>query len=263
MTSFVTKPEYGIETLLKNNGLDTSVVDSSYFGSQGHQVLKRLQQENSDDNYQIVQEAPGQGPDDDFVPVESAGEIKAFTLNSAYEQIGGFGRFQFLVVIIFSLLRNSAQWPVYLFGMSMEPQEYLCREKPEDAFDFCSTTFICSKRAAHEKIEFKPLDGTNYFFDNLYVQYDLMCTPSSAYNSIGSFYFVGYGIGAMFFFLPDAFGRKNVMSIFMTFIMMATYMSSFAGMGYMRLGFFLIGFFHLKISLSYTYAAELVPEVSK
>ena len=48
-------------------------------------------------------------------------------------------------------------------------------------------------------IEFKPLEDTNYFFNNLYVSYDLMCTPPSSYNSIGSFFFVGYGIGAIFF----------------------------------------------------------------
>ena len=91
-----------------------------------------------------------------------------------------------------------------------------------------------------------------------------MCTPPSSYNSIGSFFFIGYGIGAIFFFLPDAFGRKKVMSIFMTFVMFATYISAFGtDMSHMRIGFFLIGFFHLKISLSYTYAAELVPESSK
>jgi MFS family permease len=107
------------------------------------------------------------------------------------------------------------------------------------------------------------MTNTNYFFDNLYVSYDLMCTPSATYNSIGSFYFIGYGIGAIFFFLPDAFGRKNIMTIFMTLIMFANYITAFGELKYMRLGFFLIGFFHLKISLSYTYATELVPEDSK
>jgi len=53
------------------------------------------------------------------------------------------------------------------------------------------------------------------------------------------------------------------MSIFMTFTMIANYITAFGELKYMRLGFFMIGFFHLKISLSYTYATELVPEDSK
>jgi predicted MFS family arabinose efflux permease len=108
------------------------------------------------------------------------------------------------------------------------------------------------------------MSETNYYIDNLYVSYDLMCTAPITYNSIGSFYFIGYGIGGLFFFLPDAFGRKNVMSIIMIFIILSTYISAFSSdYHYMKLGFFLTGFFHLKISLSYTYAAELVPESSK
>lgn len=54
------------------------------------------------------------------------------------------------------------------------------------------------------------------------------------------------------------------MSVFIIFVMFATYISAFGNdLVYMRIGFFLIGFFHLKISLSYTYAVELVPESSK
>jgi MFS family permease len=169
-----------------------------------------------------------------------------------------------MVLIIFSLLRNTGQWPIYMFGMSMDPQDYQCRTSKDDDFKYCPNEFICEQRKNGASIEFEPMSQTNYFMENLFVSYDLMCTSPTSYNSIGSFYFIGYGIGAIFFFLPDAIGRKNVMSLFMIFLMFGLYISAFASdYHYMKLGFFLIGFFHLKISLSYTYAAELVPESSK
>ena len=61
-------------------------------------------------------------------------KCSSFTLNSAFEQIGGFGRFQFISIIIFSLLRSYGQLIIYLYAQNTEPIPFLCRTDSGAAF---------------------------------------------------------------------------------------------------------------------------------
>ena len=74
------------------------------------------------------------------------GPLKAFTLNSVFDQIGGFGKFQVLTLIIFAFIRNFGSYPLYLFGLSVEPQEYVCAFAVDDQefnLEPCSIEHIC------------------------------------------------------------------------------------------------------------------------
>jgi MFS family permease len=92
----------------------------------------------------------------------------------------------------------------------------------------------------------------------------LFCIDKADYNQIGSMYFIGYGIGVIFFFLPDLIGRKKTMIYILPLYVLSCYVSIFKDtLFYKKLGFFLQGLFHIKISLSYTSIFELVPERKK
>lgn len=68
----------------------------------------------------------------------------------------------------------------------------------------------------------------------------------------------------MFFFLPESIGRKKTIALFNSFYIYAVYLLAFDDRIEMKkLGFFLQGLFHLKISTSFTHALELVPEAKK
>ena len=41
-----------------------------------------------------------------------------FTLNSAYEQIGGFGIFQLIMTLALTVIRNMGSTNVYMFAIS-------------------------------------------------------------------------------------------------------------------------------------------------
>ena len=47
-------------------------------------------------------------------------------------KIGGFGNFQFLVLITFAIIRNLGLYTVYLFGMSTHAVQFECRENPDE-----------------------------------------------------------------------------------------------------------------------------------
>ena len=91
-----------------------------------------------------------------------------------------------------------------------------------------------------------------------------MCQSEDDYNQIGSWYFIGYGMGVIFFFLPDLIGRKKTMTYILPLYIISCYISIFSqSVLIKKIGFWLQGIFHLKISLSYTSCLELVPESKK
>ena len=93
---------------------------------------------------------------------------------------------------------------------------------------------------------------------------NLICQDPQSYNSIGSYYFVGYAIGIVFFFLPDLLGRRKTMCIFYPLNIIACFIAIYSGTIFLKkVGFFLIGLFHVKLSLSQTYVLELMPFHSK
>jgi len=106
--------------------------------------------------------------------------------------------------------------------------------------------------------------GREDFFENWFVTMDLICVNPLTYLPIASYFFIGYGIGVVFFFLPESIGRKKTIALFNSIYIYAVYLLAFDERIVMKkLGFFLEGLFHLKISTSFTHALELVPESKK
>lgn len=101
-------------------------------------------------------------------------------------------------------------------------------------------------------------------FENWFTRLHLECTPFTEYATISAAYFVGYGIGILFLFLPDLLGRRGCMMLILPLYIMVTSLSVLSDdIAMKRMGFFLQGLFHIKISNSYTHMFELVPESAK
>lgn len=100
-----------------------------------------------------------------------------------------------------------------------------------------------------------------YYIRNWFVTLDLMCTAPGVYNGIASYYFLGYGFGAILCFIPQIYGRKRSM----TFILLANIVTNFLIVFYpsiavKKMAYFIFGFFHIKVSLSYTHMFELIED---
>ena len=63
---------------------------------------------------------------------------------------------------------------------------------------------------------------------NWYVELDLMCEDLDSINMKGSLYFIGYGVGVVFFFLHQAIGRKGSMKYMLPFYILACYLSVYS-----------------------------------
>lgn len=72
-----------------------------------------------------------------------AAEIKAFTLDSVFKQIGGFGRLQLLTLICLAVIRNLGMATVYSFALSTKEFKLECRTMPTNPFVPCKLTEVC------------------------------------------------------------------------------------------------------------------------
>ena len=81
---------------------------------------------------------------------------------------------------------------------------------------------------------------------------------------MSSCYFLGFGLGLLLMFYPDLLGRKKTMVLllvpYVIFTQLTIYSASLTGK---KIGFFMQGLLHLKITLSYTHMFELTDEASK
>ena len=78
-------------------------------------------------------------------------------------------------------------------------------------------------------------------------------------NSGASLYFIGYAVGYIFFFMPDAFGRRKAMLFQLFFSIIAVGLLTFGDTMFEKsLGFFIKGVTHLTITTSLTHCTELL-----
>lgn len=91
-----------------------------------------------------------------------------------------------------------------------------------------------------------------------------MCVPQTTINLFSSMYFYGFACGLVFFTMPDSIGRKGTMKILLPPFIMACSLSIYGNSILIKsIGFFIQGFLHLKIMLSYTHMFELVSKDHK
>ena len=128
----------------------------------------------------------------------------------------------------------------------------------------CSKAFICLHQNDPD-FHYEPNRlGKDDFLENWYVTMDLVCENPLTYLPMASYYFFGFGLGVVFFFTPDYLGRKKTIILFNSGYFFSVYILAYDQRVEMKkLGYFIQGLCHLKISTSYTHALELVPESYK
>ena len=99
---------------------------------------------------------------------------------------------------------------------------------------------------------------------NWFVTMDLMCLSPLDYMSIISWFFAGWGIGVILFFLPDYLGRRCFMKILIIVNIFVSYVGTFENnLKLLKIVLFVHGFFHIKNTICYTHGIELVPDKYK
>lgn len=91
-----------------------------------------------------------------------------------------------------------------------------------------------------------------------------MCDSQVEIKKTVSAYFVGFVTGLPLMVLPDSIGRKNSMNLALVLAVFSVYLIIYgSSMNMKKIGFFIQGIFHLRITISFTHLIELVNNESK
>ena len=92
----------------------------------------------------------------------------------------------------------------------------------------------------------------------------LICYSRSKVSFLTSLYFIGFGFGMIFFNMTDLYGRKFAIIFSMTGYLIAMILCLMsANFIHRSVSLFMIGFFHLKISASFVFCMESIPNDKK
>ena len=208
----------------------------------------------------------------DLLDLQYDDQVQTFNINDAFKQIGGFGRFQVLALILLYFVRNYGMWQVFSFCLLIAPQEYECffESNSDLGFSSCSIQEICEIRNTAAQLieegqfEYRIVDTSQNYMMNWFIHFDMMCLPESEKSFFCSSYFIGFCLGVMLSTLPDSIGRKATLNILMPLFLIASWFVIFGQSIFQKeMGLIFQGLFHVKIMLSYSYIFELTEEKYK
>lgn len=186
-----------------------------------------------------------------------------YNLEQAFEEMGGFGRFQWFSTFFLTIARNAGNYMYYGFAYLTMEQMYLCRFDPSQPFESCSAEeVICPALSrGDENLQYEVDQSYEYYLNNWYVQMDLVCANKIRTNSMISFKYIAFGIaGLLLFAMPDRYGRKFSMVVNFAVHLAAQYLILFDSDYWARsFALILYGCAQLKQTVVYVWASELAP----
>jgi hypothetical protein len=197
---------------------------------------------------------------EEFLAVPKAPRREEISLDEALKRVGGFGRFQCLAVMVFAIIRNVGQLPIYTFSINSEIPELVCRHSPTETFQICSTDYVCSHRSNPiPDFEWSPNWNKPGIVKNWVLSNDWICDGQNTIMTTVSFYFMGFALGIFLFFIPDRYGRKKAMLMITgPFIAQSIVLTYFPQRELKAIAFGINGFLHIKVSLAYTHSQEFL-----
>ncbi|CDW73598.1 solute carrier family member 5 [Stylonychia lemnae] len=183
---------------------------------------------------------------------------RGLTLEQAYAKIGGFTYFHYWASSLF--VWGFTTGGLFFFALSMleKTPRYLCFNDDGTTYECQADKTFCKDQSIKYKIDWDNDSSLHNWVETL----DLTCESSAKIGLIGSIYFVGWAVAAIFLpRLSDLFGRKWVYFYSMLFhglVYLGLILSHNLNLTIVLMGFF--GFCSLgRASVGYLYMQELTP----
>ena len=98
-------------------------------------------------------------------------------IETAFQLVGGLGRFQILSIIAMCIGYNGGNYLYYGFPFLTAEQQYECRLKDETSFKPCSAVEVICPALEKDpnSIQYRIDKDYDGYMDNWYVEMDLVC----------------------------------------------------------------------------------------
>ncbi len=142
----------------------------------------------------------------------------------------------------------------YGFGFLTLDQSYLCSLDDSSTLEPCAVSTVC-RNLQISGFQYQVDSKASNFVLNWQQEMNLMCFDRSAINLMVTAYVVGFGLaGALFFTLPDKWGRKKTMAVFGSIHILSQCLITFVPVFSIRvIGFFVMGACQFKNSTCYVW----------
>jgi hypothetical protein len=142
---------------------------------------------------------------------------KGLTLDEAFVRAGGFGKFQFILLIFYCFTITCASYVTYNI-------DFLCMRPVYEAFDEETQEWIesdadtiCPTLETDNPLKYRVNWDSVDSLDNWVPKLDLMCTPDEKLYWMYKIYYIGEMLGGLIITrIPDVFGRKWALAILTT-----------------------------------------------
>ena len=133
-------------------------------------------------------------------------------LDSVFERLGGFGRYQWFLSITFVLMSKSVSIITNTISfLTKAPEEYYCTFAGSEESFICKPEDFCEDPTVTSYMPNMELADS---YDNWILKYDLTCGSKMQIGIIGSSPFIGWVFTLMFIpRLADIFGRYRIMLV--------------------------------------------------
>ena len=135
--------------------------------------------------------------------------IQGYDIDQLFEKSGGFGRFQWLILLYVMVTYSGTNFYTYNLAYLELMPALKCRYSGYDDFVDCKD----SKDVCHRNLvqDWYPNFDDKESFHNWMTEQNLYCKSSFMIGLFGSLYFLGFALNGIYVKQSDRFGRKAIL----------------------------------------------------
>jgi hypothetical protein len=134
--------------------------------------------------------------------------------DEALEKVGGFGRYQFILLFIMPILSCYGMQFSYLYGLLTYPVAFVCNFNGEGTtWESCSREEICQSLSNGGNIEYTADTKDENYLNGFYTDMDMVCWSDEKIYSFFQVYFIANFCSMFLVSIPDRLGRKNTFAL--------------------------------------------------
>jgi MFS family permease len=141
--------------------------------------------------------------------------LRQYKMDEVFEQIGAFGRFQKITLILSGMLSALSAIPIYLTVFTLAEPQLICDQAE---FNLTSNSTSMDSCQFYERNRSACRFDQTYYKSTIVTEWDLFCERKYLTNMTQTFYMFGAFFSLFVGFFADYYGRKRCLSIIMVLL---------------------------------------------